>query len=306
MKLAPIVLFTFNRPQHTMRTVKALLRNAEAAHSDLHVFSDGPKLSSDVPQVDAVRTFVGDLADQGQFGSVTVYESDHNRGLAKSVIQGVTQVIDNSGKVIVLEDDLETSSDFLRYMNQCLAFYEDDNRVGSVTGYSPLSTLPAGYPHDVYVAPRNCSLGWGTWQGRWSQVDWSCKDFDRLREHPFRRRRFNSCGTDRYSRLRREVEDGAGSWSIRFGLWLFLSEMHTVYPRQNRVLNIGDDGTGVHDSTGAVYTSLSENVVDAVMSRPPCDPRIVRMLRRKYSPTISRRLRRLAERIFGVGKPKAG
>lgn len=44
MKLAPIVIFTYNRPWHTQQTVEALLKNEYASESDLIIFSDAPKM----------------------------------------------------------------------------------------------------------------------------------------------------------------------------------------------------------------------------------------------------------------------
>ena len=43
MKLAPIVILTYNRPWHTQQTVEALLKNEYASESDLIIFSDAPK-----------------------------------------------------------------------------------------------------------------------------------------------------------------------------------------------------------------------------------------------------------------------
>jgi len=43
MNLAPIVLFTYNRPWHTRQTVEALKKNELAQDSELFIFSDGWK-----------------------------------------------------------------------------------------------------------------------------------------------------------------------------------------------------------------------------------------------------------------------
>lgn len=36
--LAPVILFTYNRPEHTKRTIEALAANELAAETDLYVF----------------------------------------------------------------------------------------------------------------------------------------------------------------------------------------------------------------------------------------------------------------------------
>ena len=100
---APIVLFTYNRPQHLQTLVESLLQNDLAKQSPLFVFSDGCKTACDEEKVAEVRAYLHTLSG---FQSVTIVESPENKGLAKSVIHGVTQVLKQYDRVIVLEDDL--------------------------------------------------------------------------------------------------------------------------------------------------------------------------------------------------------
>lgn len=296
MSLAPIVLFVFNRPWHTQKTIDALIANEESKDSDLWVFSDGPRNENDHESISKVRQVVAAVKRKQFFRDVTIVEAPKNRGLAKSIIKGVSLVIKDAGKVIVLEDDLVTSKDFLRFMNACLDFYGEDSSIGSIAGYSPVTSFPADYNHDVYLAARSCSLGWGTWKKCWDEVDWTCSEFAAFRRNPLNRIRFNSCGTDRYSRLKRQIDRGAESWSIRFGFWQFLSRKYTVYSRMNRVLNIGDDGSGVHDSTNASYSEMSHENSNFQLSSPTVNPKIIKAMKKVYSPTTLTRIRHLASK----------
>lgn len=248
--LAPIVLFGYNRPDHMRQTLEHLARADGARESALWIFCDGPKPGADMPSIEAVRTLAHhpDWADR--FRAVHVQESQVNKGLARSIIGGVSAVMDSAGRAIVVEDDLLVAPDFLRFMNDCLDFYQEDETVGSVTGFSPLAVPPAGYPHDVMALPRNCSHGWATWADRWQLVDWDARDATKLMQDPLLRRRFNVAGNDRLDRLRRQLSGKIDSWSIRFGLWQTLAGRHTIYPVQNRVRNIGFDGSGVHTQKG--------------------------------------------------------
>ncbi|WP_287963196.1 glycosyltransferase [Alcanivorax sp.] len=139
-RLAPIVLFTYNRPWHTRRTVEALLKNAEARDSDLIVFSDGPRDADAEAKVAEVRQYLRTIRG---FESVRIIEREHNLGLAANIISGVTEVVNESGRAIVLEDDLVTSPWFLQYMNDGLNRFEADDRVISIHGYCyPVPGLP--------------------------------------------------------------------------------------------------------------------------------------------------------------------
>ena len=132
MKLAPVILFAYNRPNHIKRTIDSVLKNKEARESDLFVFSDAPKREDDKLKVEQLRKY---LYTVNQFHSVTIIEREFNYGLGKNIIDGVTKIVQTYGKVIVLEDDLIVSPYFLEYMNEGLDIYENDDKVISIHGY---------------------------------------------------------------------------------------------------------------------------------------------------------------------------
>ncbi len=249
--LAPVVVFAYNRPDHLQRTLAALAACRLAGRTSVHVFADGARKPAAAEAVAAVRDVLSREAAAMRFAAFHVQASEVNLGLANSIIRGVGQVLAGTGRVIVLEDDLLISEDFLEFMNDCLEFYEDDASIGAISGFSPLGELPASCVDDVYMTFRNCSHGWGTWSRVWSSVDWTASGAAGLASDLGLRRAFNREGNDRYDRLRRQLAGRIDSWSIRFGLSLFLSRLATVYPSVNRVRNIGFDGSGVHCGTDA-------------------------------------------------------
>src|SRR5262249_2553507 len=176
-RLAPIGLFVFNRVEHTEKTLEALRANELASDSDLFVFSDGPKDEGGLAAVQKVRSYVCGVSG---FKSVTIIERQRNMGLANSVIAGVTQLCNEFGRVIAMEDDLLTSPDFLIFMNQALEHYESDPRVFSVSGFNFGFEGPEDYAYDALCFYRSSSLGWGTWKDRWEQADWKVSDYDQF------------------------------------------------------------------------------------------------------------------------------
>lgn len=282
MKLAPAVVFAYNRPAHLQRTLDSLAANSLASRTDVHVYSDGPRSPAASDAVDQVRQVLEREARAGRFASFHVTAAASNLGLANSIIRGVGQVLSHSDRVIVIEDDLLLSTDFLTFMNDCLAFYAEDAAVGAVTGFCPLASLPASFRGDVFLAMRNSSQGWGTWARVWNEVDWSAPGAERLAREPALRRAFNREGNDRYDRLRRQLAGRIDSWSIRFGLSLFLRGLGTIYPAVNRVGNIGYDGSGVHSGVG---TPKNEAITDAPyrLRRVQVERSIQRAFDRTYS-----------------------
>jgi hypothetical protein len=251
---APIILFVYARPEHTRRTIEALARNDLAEFSDLVVYADAARSDLDVESVKTVKTLIRSISG---FRSVTLYERPTNFGLAKSIIDGVTEVLNTHERVIVLEDDLVTSPYFLTYMNNALELYAEDFRVVSIHGYFyPVSAvLP-----DTFFLPGADCWGWATWRRGWSCFNHNGAEL--LQEIKQRKleRFFDYEGNYPYVQmLKNQVAGFNDSWAIRWYASTFLQEKLTLYPGRSLVLNIGTDGSGTHsdysDSMNVILSS---------------------------------------------------
>ena len=246
MKLAPITLFVYNRPWHTQQTVEALQKNELANESELFIYSDAPKNEHAVENVARVREYIKTIEG---FKKVTIIERAKNWGLADSIIDGVTKIVNEYGRVIVLEDDLVTSPNFLRFMNEGLDFYHDNPEIMSISGYTlPAACMkfPKNFTDDVYLNYRNSSWGWATWADLWNLVDWEIKDYHQFVNDPRQQKQFNRGGKDLTGMLNSQMEGKINSWAIRFSYAHFKQGMYSVCPRHSYVNNIGHDGTGTH------------------------------------------------------------
>lgn len=266
MTLAPIILFVYNRPDHTKQTIEALAKNNLAKESILYIFSDGPKSMAQENKVNEVRQLINKVKNKDLFKEVIIVESAVNKGLAVSIKDGVSQVLNQYDKVIVLEDDLITAIDFLSFLNQCLTYYRDKASIGSVSGYSPIPNLEESYKKDVYITHRNSSYGWGTWRDRWMAVDWDCRHYKSFRLNLQQQWAFGNYGLDRVKRLHRQMQTNSTSWSIKFGFHQFNTGQMTIYPRISRLKNIGWDGSGTHSNTSEVQQYAHFN--SAISSKP--------------------------------------
>lgn len=244
--LAPIVLFVYSRPAHTRRTVEALLKNELAKESDLTVYSDAPKRPEAAEAVQEVRNYIRTIKG---FRSISIIERDKNWGLGNSIIDGVTSVMNEHGRVIVLEDDLVTSPHFLAHLNAALDHYENDPKAFSIGGYNfPEETMPIprDYLWDTYAAFRCCSWGWATWIDRWKRVDWAMNYYDAFMLDRKAQESFDRGGPDMTRLLRMQHERQIDSWAIRFCYAHHANSMHCIYPVKTLVMNIGLDNTGMH------------------------------------------------------------
>ncbi len=249
MSLAPILLFTYNRPSHTRQTLDTLIHNKLCRESELFVFSDGHKGETDKKEVQEVRQIIRSIEG---FKKIHIIENTNNLGLAKNIINGVTRIINEYGKVIVLEDDLMTSPYFLTFMNEALTMFENENKVGHIHGYCyPLPELP-----DAFLIKWTGSWGWATWQRAWQQFNPDGKALLQEIEQRNLSKSFDFNGNYPYTRmLRRQVNGQNNSWAIRWNASLFLKDMLSVNAGKSLVSNIGFDGSGTHSGNQDIYVT---------------------------------------------------
>jgi hypothetical protein len=253
VKFAPIVLFVYNRPVHTRKTLESLKANSLADESELFIFSDGPKDNAS-PEVSAKIKEVRELVREKQWcGTVHIKESSKNLGLANSVINGVTETVNKFGKVIVVEDDLVLSPHFLNYMNDALEIYRDELRVMHVAGY--MFPVRGILPETFFYRDTSC-WGWATWRRAWEKFE---PDADKLLtglRNNERRRAFDIEGSANYYKMLQMQSTGAiDSWAIRWYASVFLNNGLCLHPGRSLVDNIGHDGTGKHCGQTNVYAT---------------------------------------------------
>lgn len=241
MNLAPIIIFTYFRPLHLRRTIESLKKNDLANCSDLIIFSDGPKEGTAINSVKKVRDYIRYVEG---FKSIRIIEREKNLGLSNSIINGVTDSINEFGRVIVVEDDLACSKYFLKYMNDALNYYENEDNVISVHGY--IYPVKKSLPETFFLKGADC-WGWGTWKRGWELFETDgTKLLTELKNRKLTRR-FDMNGAYPYTQmLEKQCTGKIDSWAIRWYASAFLKDKLTLYPGKSLVHNIGNDGSGTH------------------------------------------------------------
>jgi putative methyltransferase (TIGR04325 family) len=253
----PVVLFVYNRVVHTRRTVESLLGNPVSSNSDLIIFSDGPKNCDNFDDVQKVRDYISSIEG---FKSVKIFSSDINKGLAESIIYGVTDVLSDYESIIVLEDDMIVSPHFLTYMNDGLKQYQNDDRVISIHGY--VYPIADELPETFFLKGADC-WGWATWRRGWNLFNldgqFLLDELDRRKL----RKKFDFNGSFNYSgMLQGQIKGSNDSWAVRWHASAFLANKLTLYPGRSLVHNIGNDSSGTHcGNSTALDTELSETPI---------------------------------------------
>lgn len=239
MKLAPIVIFCYNRVLHLQQTINALLHNKEAASSELIIYSDGARAEKDEEAVKSVRTYIHQITG---FANVKIIERPFNFGLAKNVIDGVTEIVNEYGNIIVLEDDAESAPYFLRFMNDGLTRYADNNDVACLCGY--LYPVKKAVPEAFFLYGADCTA-WGTWKDQWALFEPDGQKILDTIEKQKSSWRFEFDGSYPYIQmLKDQIAGKNNSWAIRWYGSAFIHNKLTLYPGKSLVRDIGWDNTG--------------------------------------------------------------
>ena len=250
MSYAPILLFVYNRPEHTRRCIESLLKNSLASESNLFIYADGAKDSTQQEAVNEVRNYIRSI--QG-FKQITLMERSENWGLARNIIDGVTTQVNRYGKVIVLEDDLVVAPYFLQFMNDALEVYKNEPRVGHIQAcdFTQDSSLPA-----TFLIKWTGSWGWATWDRAWKHFNPNGNELLQELEERKLTHVFDFNGKYGFTRmLRRQIEGKNNSWAIRWNASLFLKDILSLNVGRSLVQNEGFDGSGTNCGGGGLYAS---------------------------------------------------
>ena|GEM_PF-385691 len=242
--LAPIVLFAYNRPQHCLQTLQALKSNALASESILYVFCDGYKDNCGEDEKKLVME-TRNVVRQGKWcKEVIVFESDKNKGLAESIISGVTEIAEKHGKVIVLEDDIAVSPFFLQYMNDALNFYENEPKVWHISGYA--QKFYEKIESDTFFTKHMNCWGWATWADRWKFFEKDPKAvLARIKRSEISEFTYKS-KSGYFRQIKSNITGRRNTWAAFWYSTIFFNGGLCLNSKRTFVRNIGMDGSGVH------------------------------------------------------------
>lgn len=215
--------------------------------SNVFVFADGPKenaTEADISKIVEVRKLFEPLSNKL---NVTLRFSEINRGLTTSIVSGITEIINQYEKVIVVEDDLELSPGFLKYMNDALNLYENEERVMHIGGYM--------VPHnknlpETFFLRAPTIWGWGTWKRAWNKFEVDAGILLKQLEEKFGKDfsyELNVNGTYNYTKQLNDIAAGKlDTWDIQWAASIYLHEGLCLHPNNSLSRNNGFDGSGVH------------------------------------------------------------
>jgi Glycosyl transferase family 2 len=243
---APVIFFAYNRPELAKATLESLKANELSADSELYIYADGPKPDCSAEGLKNITETRKVLRSEQWCGKVTITESETNKGLAASVLAGVSEVLKKYDNAIIVEDDVLLSGFFLQYMNDALNMYKNDSQVFAIAGWTYFTRL--GKIKETFFMRYPDSISWGVFKRSWDQFNYDAIDLKSKLHQTGNMSRFNPFSKYHYfdKMLDMQIDSKIDSWAIRWTATTVLNNGLVLYPPVSMSKHMGDK-TGTHE-----------------------------------------------------------
>lgn len=277
-RYAPVAVFAYRRVGSLGKALDDLQACPEYGGTRIYVFSDGPKNEAARRDVEAVRTYLA----WRKTDNMTLIEAPQNKGLARSIIEGVERLTREHGRVIVIEDDLRLSPLILTWFNATLEEYRDEPTVMQISAH--VHAVPAFRDRaQAMFMPFITSWGWATWARAWERFDAAATGWEVLKSDQSLRQQFDVNGAYPYSKmLINQMEFGIDSWGIRYYWTVFRSKGVVLFPPRSFVKNHGVDLKATH-GVKSLALSMLKGLGRPMMKQLPSLPTSVAVDPKDYA-----------------------
>ena len=154
---------------------------------------------------------------------------------------------------------------FLKYMNDALEKYKDDDRVASISAFlNPTDTQTS----DTFFLRYFACWGWATWKRAWQLFNPDSREL--LKRIRWKTNEFNIGGTGPFYGILYCDKVGLNdSWAVRFYASCFLANKLHLFPYQTMAIQSGMDGTGTHSGISSTYSNMKLSQVPILLSDIP-------------------------------------
>lgn len=251
MFTTPILLITFNRPDHVRQVLAEILKQEPL---DLYICQDGARAGNDVDRIKCqeVRDVINELTSayaigHSNFALHTLYQ-EHNLGCGPGPAAGISWFFEHVDRGIIMEDDCLPHPDFFAYCEEMLDRYNDNPNVQFInaTLYHDRWHCEASYGFSRYMVTG----AWAAWRETWQGFDldmhtWNAWQFRKQVKH------LTNSTTEAnwwYWKLKEIQADVSKKsyWDYQMQMHLFRNNAITIHPHKNLISNIGFDTEGTH------------------------------------------------------------
>ena len=292
----PVMVVAFNRPGMLKETLSNLSRCENLDDREIHLYVDGPRNVADESKINAVIEVAKEWG-----ADLKIKRRNTNLGGVPNMIAAVSEMLEQYGRVIIIEDDILVSRSFLTFMDAALARYENNSKIWAINGYvDPKMTMPRLYKKDYFLAPRHSAWGWGTWKDRWAAVDFEIKDWTMRRSDESLVRELNVAGGDIVKMLDAEAAGELNAWDVQCTYYMRKNGLYTLRPRLTMTKNNGFGTECEHCSIpSSRYSKQKYYTFHPVLDDlPMTDPSVIAAFQNSFSRTFCQRLVDRAKRLY--------
>lgn len=256
----PILLITFNRPEHVKHVLDAI---SAVSPTELFVFQDGPRNENDKDLCAEVRSILNERISWPC--NKYTYYSEINLGCGPGPATAITWFFNHVESGIIMEDDCIPSPDFFFYCENLLSKYETDERIGFIGGcnYGYLSLNNASY---TFSSGHHETWGWATWRRTWRIFDYYLNDISKVTFRQTVKKYFKTFKQreywmDIFLKVKKDrFKDSCWDYQFYFSMWI--NGMLAISPNYNLVSNngFGEDATHTHNKDSQLLSRRTESI----------------------------------------------
>ena len=172
MKCAPILISVYDRLEHFKRCIQSLKNNQHIENTVIYLASDGPKCQKSSYNVKEIRNYIKSIDG---FKKINVFTAKENTN-KDIILQAREKMASDFDRYICTEDDIFFSPFYLDFINSCLEYYEDDNKISAVCGHN-LPNFINNKNNTLIALKFFSAYGYGTWRDKDLTLNLS-KNFD--------------------------------------------------------------------------------------------------------------------------------
>lgn len=168
-----ILLIFFNRPDLASFSLNKLAESKR----NVYIAIDGPRNSSDEPYVQECIALAESFAERySRLNAVKLLIRESNLGCKVAVRSAIDWAFETEEKLIILEDDISFTDEFLETMDSWLEKFDSSKEIFHLNGYNPLpKKMEVNFS---YLCRYAHVWGWATWRDRWSFYDRELETWD--------------------------------------------------------------------------------------------------------------------------------
>lgn len=238
-----VALFCFKRVELLEQVLNGIKKNN---FEKLYIFQDKYIDEKDKKDWEKVSNIIKNVS----FAEKEVYIAEEHKGLASSIIEGMSYVFEHNETAMILEDDMVLLDGFEEYLDEALRKYGNNPLITGICGASAGVYVPRDYKYDVFFSYRMFSQAFVTWKKNWNEF---CDGYvnnpfvlQEIYKDPLKLKWLKNAGDDLETFVIDSIKGKINTWATYWSLYQVDKKAYTVTP----CFALADDRGHKGDGTG--------------------------------------------------------